>query len=103
MIFTSEKLDKSDKLADTLNDLTTNYAKYYVSNSVTAIDTHSNLTRNPTPVTHTSNGKEKVTNTSNGNFEHQILSNWTLPVVVPKTNPRIDNSIAPIGGDSQTL
>ena len=35
-IFTSENLDKSGELADTLNYLIINDAKYYVSNSVTA-------------------------------------------------------------------
>ena len=37
-IFTSEKLDKSDNLEDTVNDLTTNESKYYVSNSANASD-----------------------------------------------------------------
>ena len=37
-IFTSDKLDKSDELADTLKDLTINDAEYYVANSETAND-----------------------------------------------------------------
>ena len=37
-IFTIEKLDKSDKLADALKDLTMNDAKYYESNSATVSD-----------------------------------------------------------------
>ena len=37
-IFTSEKLDKSDELADMLKDLTINETKYTVSNSETASD-----------------------------------------------------------------
>ena len=54
-------------------------------------------------VTHTSNANEKFTYTSNGYFEHKLLSNCTLPVVVSTMNPRIDDRIAPIGGASQTL
>ena len=38
LIFTIEKLDKSDKLADRLKDLTINKAEYYVSNSATVND-----------------------------------------------------------------
>ena len=102
-IFTSEKLDKSNELADTLNDLTINESKYYASNSVTASDAQGNLTRDPKKVTDTRNGKEKVTDTSNGNFEQELLSNWILPFVVPKMNSRIDNMISPIGGAPQTL
>ena len=56
-IFTSEKLEKSDELADTLKDLTIKNAKYYVSNSANASGAQGNLTRNPKTVTHTRNGK----------------------------------------------
>ena len=35
-IFTSEKLDKSDKLVDTVKKMTINDAKYYESNTATA-------------------------------------------------------------------
>ena len=55
-IFTSEKLDKLDDLADTVEYLTTNDAKYYESNTVTASDAQGYPTRNPETVTHTSNG-----------------------------------------------
>ena len=41
-IFTSEKLDKSDKLVGTVNNLTINNARYYESNTVGTSD----LTRN---------------------------------------------------------
>ena len=41
--------------------------------------------------------------TSNRNFQQKLLSNRTLPIVVPTMNLRIDNRIAPIGGASQTL
>ena len=69
VIFTSENIDKSDKLADTIKDLTINNARYYASKSVTASDSQSNLTRDLETVTHTSNGKEKVTDTINRDFE----------------------------------
>ena len=38
-IFTSEKLDKSDDLADALKDFKINHSGYYASNSVTVSDT----------------------------------------------------------------
>ena len=93
-IFTSEKLDKSDDLVDIEQKLTVNDAKYYESKTVTASDAQGDLTRNLETVTHTSNKNKTVTNTSNGNFEQKLLSNRTIPVVVPKMNPRIDQIIA---------
>ena len=39
-----------------------------------------------------STGK-KVTHTSNGNFEQTLLSNRTIPVVVPSMKPRIQQRI----------
>ena len=68
-IFTSKKLDKLDDLVDALKYLTINNAKYYASNSATASDTQGDFTRDPKTVTHTSNGKEKVMDNSNGDFE----------------------------------
>ena len=102
-IFTSEKLDKSDELADKLKDLTINDAQYYVSNSATANDAKGDPASDPKTVTHTSDGKGKVMDTINGNSQQKILSNRTLPVVVPTMNLRIDNRIVPIVGDFQTL
>ena len=52
--FTSEKLDKSDELVDTVNNLTINDAEYYEPNTETASDAQGNLTRNPKK-NHTSN------------------------------------------------
>ena len=103
VIFTSEKLDKSDEIADALKYLTTNNAGYYASNSATASDTQGNLTRNTNTVNHTSNEKEKFMETRNGDFEQNILSNRTLPVVVPTMYPVIDYRIVHIVGASQTL
>ena len=68
MIFTSNKIDKSDELLYALRNLTINNAIYYVSNSATARDAQVNLTCNPKTVTNTINRKEKVTDTSNGNL-----------------------------------
>ena len=90
-------------MAYTLKDLTINYAKYYVSNSATASDAQGDLICNMKTVTHTNKGKEKVMDTSDGNFQQNLLSNRTLPIVFPKMNPRIDNMIAPIGGGCQIL
>ena len=55
-IFTSEKLDKLNDLADTLKDLAINDAKYYESYTATTSDARGDLTHNPKTVTHTSNG-----------------------------------------------
>ena len=60
-------------------------------------------TNDPKTVTHSSGGKGKVTNTSNGILQQKLLSNRTLPVVVLTIDPRIDNRIATIGGAYQTI
>ena len=66
-ILTSEKLDKSDELAETLKYLTINDAEYYVSDSANANDTKGDLTSDLKTVTHTSDGKKrKVTDIRNG-------------------------------------
>ena len=102
-IFTSEKLDKSDKLADALNDLTINDTKYYESNTATVSDAQSNITHNMESVTHSNNGNETPTNTSNGNVEQKLLSNQTIPVVILTMNPRIEQRTALIVVAHQTL
>ena len=53
-MFTSEKLDKLDKLVDAINNLTINDAGYEFK-KVTESDTLGNLTSNRDTVTHTSN------------------------------------------------
>ena len=93
MIFISEKLYRSDYMVDAIKNLTINDAKYYESNTSTASDAQGDLTHNP----------ETVTPTSNGNFEQNILSNGTIPVVVLKMSPRIYQRIAPIVFAPQTL
>ena len=66
-ILTSEKLDKSDKLEDTLKDLKINDAKYYESETATARDAQGDPTRDPKTVTHASNSKKHL---------------WTLETVI---------------------
>ena len=102
-IFTGEKLDKSDELVDSVKNLTINNAKYYESNTATASDAQGDLTLDPETVTHTSNGNEPVTRTSNRHFEQKLLSNRTIPAVVPTMNPRIYQNITPILLTPQTL
>ena len=102
-IFRSEKLDKSDELTDALKDLTINDAKYYKSDTATAGNAKGDPTRDLKTVTHIRNGNEKVTDTSNGNFEQKLLSNRTLPVVAPTMNPRIDHMIELIVVAPQTV
>ena len=69
-ILTSEKLDKSDDLVETLKELTFNYDGYYVSNSANTNDAKVNPASNWKTFTHTSDGKKrKVTDTSKGNLQ----------------------------------
>ena len=53
-IFTFEKIDKSDRLVDSINNLTINDSGYEL-NTATTSDAQGNLTRNLDTVTHTSN------------------------------------------------
>ena len=64
-ILKSEKLDKSDELAETLKYLKINNAEYYVSNSVNTNDGKSDPASNPKTVTHTRDKYGKVTDNSN--------------------------------------
>ena len=68
VIFTSNKIDKSDELLYALKNLTIKNTIYYASNSATATDSQVNITRDPKTVTNTINSKEKVTDTRNGNL-----------------------------------
>ena len=80
-----------------------NDAKYYESDTATESDSQGDPIRNPKTVTHTSNGKGKVMYNNKRNFGKTLLSNRTLPVVVPMMNPRIDLMIVLIVVGSQTL
>ena len=102
-IFTSENIDKSDNLVDAVNKLTINYFDYYGSNTDTASDAQDDFTRNLETVTHTSNWNETVTHTSNRDFEQNLLSNRTVPVVFLTMNPSINQRIAPFVVAPQTL
>ena len=66
-IFTSDKIDKSNDLVDTVNNLIINDAEYFKSNKDTASDTQGDLPIDPETLNTTSNGNETVTHTSNGN------------------------------------
>ena len=69
-------------LVDVVNHLTINDAKYYESNTAIVSDSQGDLTRNLESVSHTRNGNETFTHTSEGGFEKK-LSNWTTPVLTP--------------------
>ena len=103
-ILTSEKLDKSDALAEMLKELTINDAGYYASDSANANDAICDPASDPKTVTHTSDGnKRKVTDTSNRDLQQKLLSNRTLPIVTTTMDPRIDNRIATCGEIPHTL
>ena len=69
VIFTSDNLDKSDELANTLKDLTINDAECYETKSAPVSDVQYDPTRNPETVNHTSNRNEYFMDTSNRDFE----------------------------------
>ena len=95
-IFISEKRNKLDELTNSLKYLTIKYSKYYQSDAATGRDAQGDPAQNPETITHTSNGNGTVTHTRNRNFEHKLLSNRTIPVVVPTMTPRFDQRIATI-------
>ena len=70
---------------------------------MTASDAQGDLIQYIKTVTHTSNGKGKVRDTSNRKFEQKLLGNRTLSVVVPTMNLMIDDRIVTIVGASKTL
>ena len=72
MIFTSEKIDKLDKLVGTVKNLKINNAEHYESNTEITSASQGNLTRNPETVTHTINGNDK----------QKILSYSTIPFLL---------------------
>ena len=76
-----------------LEDLTINDAEYYVSNSATFNNAKEDPASDPKTVTHTSDRKGKITDTSNLNIQQKILSNQTLPVSVLTINLRIEDRI----------
>ena len=86
MVFTTEELEKLEKLVGAVNNLTINDAKYNESNTATVNDAQVNLTKNP----------ETVTHTSNGICEQKLLSYRTIPVLSPPINPEVDQGIVEI-------
>ena len=76
--------------------MTINDSKYYESNTATTSDAQSDLTRNTEKITHSSNGNETVTRTGNNNFEQELLSDGTIPVVVMTMSPGSDQRIEQI-------
>ena len=104
VILTSEKLDKSDDLAETLNYLTINDAEYYVSDSENANDSKDNPARYPKTVTHTSDKKKRrVLYTSNRISQQKLLNKLTLRVITTTMNHKIQNRIATCRGTTHTL
>ena len=85
-IFTSEKLDKLDKLVDTIKNMRINNAIYYESDTPTTSNIQGNHTRNLKTVTHTRKGI----------FEKKKLSYQTILILPHTKNPGIDQVIAVI-------
>ena len=80
-IFTSEKLEKSDKLVDAVNKMTINDVGYEL-NTATTSDAQIDLARDPDTVPHS----------SNGTMDQKLLSSRTIGEVsdlFPPSNPRI--------------
>ena len=72
VIMTSERLNNSDALAETLKGLTINDAGFYESDSANKNDAKGDPASNPKVATHTSKGKKrKVTDTSNGDLQQK--------------------------------
>ena len=77
VILTSERINKSDALAETLKVLTINDAGYYNSEGNHAEGDHASDSK---VATHTSNiKKRKVTDTSNGNLQQNIIDQPDTP------------------------
>ena len=78
-IFTSQKLDKLDKLFDAINKSTINDSIYELSKA-TASDEHGNRTRNPDTVTNTSN---RIMDEKNIEFPNYRRSPFPSPAGEP--------------------
>ena len=93
-----------DALAETLKGLKINDAGYCESDSENENYAKGNPTSNPKVATHTSDGKKrKVTDTSNGDLQQNLLSNRTLPIITTMIDPRIDDRVATCGGAPHAL
>ena len=93
-ILTSDGLNNSDVMAETLKGLTINNTRYYKSDSAKENDTKGDPESNPKVATHTSDGnKRKVTDTSNRDLQQKLLSNLTLPIITMTIEPHIYNRV----------
>ena len=103
-IFTSEKLDKSNALAETLKGFTINNAGYYESESANANDLKVDPVSDPKTFIHTSDRKKrKVTDTSSRYFQKNMLIKWTLLINITMMDPRIYNRDATCGESPHKL
>ena len=103
-ILISERLDKLDALAETLNNLTINGARYYESDSANVDDAKSDPASDPKAANQTSDEKKrKVTDTSNEDSQQKLLSNRTLLIITTGIGPRIDNRFETCGGTPHVL
>ena len=87
MIFTSEKLDKSDELVNAINNLTTSDVVYELNKSI-ASDAQGDIMSYTDTSTHTSNGPDTFTHTRNRIFDKTLLSCGTIGKVSPSPPPQ---------------
>ena len=90
-IMTSERINDSDALSETLKGLTINDDEYYHSGKN---DAEGHPASDPKVAAHTSDGKKRTfTDTSNGNLQQKLLINQTLPIITTTIDPRIQDMI----------
>ena len=95
-ILTSERINNSNALEETLKGLKINDAEYYSSFKN---DAEGDPASDPKLSTHTSDGKKRnFTDTSNRNLQQQISINRTLPIIITTNDPRILDRVATFGG-----
>ena len=101
LILTSETLNNSDALAETLKRLTINATIYYESFEN---DTKGNPASDPKVATHNSDGnKRKVTDTRNRKLQQKLLSNRTLPIITTVIDHLITDIVATCGWTTHAL
>ena len=81
--------------------MTINKAGYYETEKN---DANGDPASDPKVATHTSDGKKrKATDTSNGNLQQKLLSNWTFPIITATIEPQIPDMVATYGGTPHAL
>ena len=91
VIMTSERINNSDALSETLKGLTINDAGYYHSEKH---DAEGHPASDPKVANHTSDGKKRTfTDTSNGNLQQKLLINQTLLIITTTIDTRIQDRI----------